>query len=369
MTAPIDAANFMTIDRLVDSLSQIIFLIDVEPDHTFRYRRLNLMHQKLTGLSNTDLMGRTPHEALPPRVADAVCRNYSVCVKTRQHYVYEEVLEFNGEPCWYRTTLSPIMDDAGEVCLIIGSAVDITDYKQRDFEYVSEQSQLTSLIDDLRLFSAMAVEDMRGPFRTILGLLSYIKDGFLDLGDDKIHHINMIENVTEAALHKMEGIVERADRFSLKTETHSNVNLDQVCKEFTALLDPEKKFRIVFPKLRVETDRVALQIIIRSLLENALRYAGRKVELTVTPDNGSDDRLWFTMSDDSLGPAPDLRADGRKVVPHKEEADARPDMLLVRDLVEEREGTVRQINNGRPGTWIGFSLPGRLLSQEEMIES
>ncbi|MFQ6553100.1 PAS domain-containing protein [Aestuariibius insulae] len=369
MTAPIDAANFVTIDRLVDSLAQIMFLIDVEPDGGFRYRRLNLMHQTLTGLTNEDLMGRTPQEALPPRVADAVCRNYSICLNSRKPYTYEEVLEMKGGARWYQTTLSPTFNDDGDVCLIIGSAVDITDYKQRDFEYVAEQSQLTSLIDDLRLFSAMAVEDMRGPLRTILGLVAIIKDGFLDLGDEKINHIDMIENVTESALNTMGGILERAEEFSLKSESHTDISLEKICKEFTALLDPEKKFRIVFPHHRIKTDRVALQLIIRSLLENALRYAGRKIELSVMQDNGSDDRLWFTLSDDSLGPAPNLRADGRCVVPRRDDSDARPEMLLVRDLIEERDGTIRQINTNRPGTWVGFSLPGQLLSQNELVES
>ncbi|MFQ6549287.1 PAS domain-containing protein [Aestuariibius sp. 2305UL40-4] len=350
------------LERLIDAISQIMFLIEVAPDGGFLIRHLNPRHEAFSGLRNADVAGRPAHAALPPRIADAVCDHYATCRDSGKEHIYEELLELPTGAKWYQTTLSPIFDRCGAVRTIVGSAVDISAYKAREFDAVADRARLSGMVDDLRLFSAMAAQDMRGPFQTILGLVGLIKDGFLDLGDEKVGQLQMVEDTASTALRHMEGILRKAESIDLETDTPSDLALDHICREVTGVLDPEGQFAIRFPDATLHADRVALQLILRNLFEVTLRYAQSTVELGVEPDPISGDQLWFTLTDDGIGPASDLRSDGRAIIPRRNAADAHPAMILVRDLVEERDGVLRQLPAPTGRTKIGFSLPGKILS-------
>lgn len=102
-----------------------IFVIAVEPDR-FVIELLNPAHERRTGLRNADVSGRTPHECLPPAVADAVTDHYRRCVDAGEPIYYDETLDLPGGVRHWQTVLTPIRDDAGRIYRIFGSARDVT---------------------------------------------------------------------------------------------------------------------------------------------------------------------------------------------------------------------------------------------------
>ena len=105
--------------------NESLFIIAVEPDR-FVIELLNPAHERSTGLRTADVSGRTPHECLPPEVADAVTAHYRQCVKAGEAIRYEETLDLPGGVRHWQTVLTPIRDDTGRISRILGSARDVT---------------------------------------------------------------------------------------------------------------------------------------------------------------------------------------------------------------------------------------------------
>jgi PAS domain S-box-containing protein len=102
-----------------------LFIIAVEPNR-FVFELLNPAHESRTGLRNSDVSGRTPHECLPPAVADAVTEHYRACVEAGAAIRYYETLDLpTGVKHWH-TVLTPVRDESGRIYRILGSARDVT---------------------------------------------------------------------------------------------------------------------------------------------------------------------------------------------------------------------------------------------------
>jgi PAS domain-containing protein len=99
-----------------------LFIIAVEPDR-FVFELLNPAHERRTGLRNTDVSGRTPHECLPDTVADAVTDHYRSCVEAGAAIRYYETLELPAGVRHWHTVLTPVRDDSGRIYRILGAAV------------------------------------------------------------------------------------------------------------------------------------------------------------------------------------------------------------------------------------------------------
>ncbi|GEO12895.1 PAS domain-containing protein [Microvirga aerophila] len=102
-----------------------LFIIKVEPNR-FVFKLLNPAHERRTGLRNSDVSGRTPHECLPPAVADAVTERYRSCVETGAAIRYYETLNLPAGVRHWHTVLTPVRDESGRIYRILGSCRDVT---------------------------------------------------------------------------------------------------------------------------------------------------------------------------------------------------------------------------------------------------
>lgn len=114
-------------------IEDAIFLIDVEEadeGYTFRFRRNNPSHQRLTGISLEEIRDKTPRELLGDEQGTSVAENYRRCVEARETIEYEESLALpEGQKQW-QTRLSPVVEGES-VTQIVGVARDITEQKER----------------------------------------------------------------------------------------------------------------------------------------------------------------------------------------------------------------------------------------------
>ncbi|NLE89416.1 MAG: PAS domain S-box protein, partial [Dehalococcoidales bacterium] len=115
-----------------NSAQSAMFLIEVRENGVFRYIRNNTAHQQSTGLSLAQLEGKTPGEVFPAKMAEALSQRYQACVDARRPISYEETLELPVGTTIWRTRLSPVMSENGEVIYIVGSAEDITESKRAE---------------------------------------------------------------------------------------------------------------------------------------------------------------------------------------------------------------------------------------------
>ncbi len=138
-----------------------IFIIEVLPDNKFRVLRTNPAHQLNSGMPAEKIWGKTIEEVVIPEVAESINQHYAECVKSRLQLEYEERAP---SPYYeldrirdFRTKITPIFDDEGNVVRLIGVSEDITDQKNaekilmehaRDEAVSTERSRLARELHD-----------------------------------------------------------------------------------------------------------------------------------------------------------------------------------------------------------------------------
>ncbi len=350
--------NVTTIESVMDLFDQPMFLLDVHGERDFAFRQLNRCHLRTTGLSDHQMHGKRPHEVLPTRLADTVVTNYEACRASGAAYSYEENIELPAGARWWQTSLSPVKDKSGTVIQIIGLAIDITERKEANFAASEKLSDMTRLNEDLQVFAASTAHDMRGPFQTMVALLDLVMDGFVDLGDEKADQLHLCSEIAQDAIRNMGGILDVAARLQVNENPLEMTDIHHVASDIAALLDPHQRLSIDLPRGRFETDRVALQMVLRNVMENAVRYADTKVSVEVEPDSSG--QVSIIVSDDGVGRAPGVRSDGSPVLPDPKSARSEFGLNSALAMVLSRGGAFVQTQCPFPtGASIKVTLPGK----------
>ncbi|MGJ3245636.1 MAG: PAS domain S-box protein [Elainellaceae cyanobacterium] len=132
---------------IFNGVQEGIFVVDAIENGEFRYVGFNLAYERLTGLSSSDIRGKTPHDLLPTDAATVIEQHYRECVATQTRITYEECLPFNGHETWWITNLTPLHDRHARVHRIIGTSTEITDRKYAE-KLVQIQVEREKLIVD-----------------------------------------------------------------------------------------------------------------------------------------------------------------------------------------------------------------------------
>jgi len=113
-----------------------IFVVDVEETGGFRYSALNRTHERLLGVKNDDVLGRSPSDLarlLGPQTAEYAEALYVQCVRERAPIESEFYVPQGPAEGWWFTRLTPMFDtDGGRVVRLIGNGMPITSRKRAE---------------------------------------------------------------------------------------------------------------------------------------------------------------------------------------------------------------------------------------------
>jgi signal transduction histidine kinase len=129
-------------------------------------------------------------------------------------------------------------------------------------------------------------------------------------------------------------------------------------------LDPEELRVDVDPSLVVSTDRAALEIIVRNLIDNAVKYSARPAQIEVRGRWDADGKVLLEVIDQGIG----IDKKNLKRVFHRfyrvEDEEVRErrgtglGLFVVSALVKQLGGRVQALSNGRgQGTTMRVELP------------
>ncbi|MDY6802465.1 MAG: PAS domain S-box protein [Cyanobacteriota bacterium] len=138
-----------------------IFIVDVGENGEFRYVGINPAHERISGLQDSQLKGKTPEEALPAAVAKKVSDRYRACTEARERISYEECLPFKGKDTWWITNLTPLFDSSDRVYRLIGTCFNITDRKKAEIATARQmrRDRLVGTIQE-RIRSSLNLEEI-----------------------------------------------------------------------------------------------------------------------------------------------------------------------------------------------------------------
>ena len=90
----------------------------------FRFLRSNAAHQRISGIPQKEIFGKTPSELMGEERGAVILSNFQRCADRRDSISYLQALPFGSGVTWL-TTLTPLFEN-GTVRYIMGSSKDIT---------------------------------------------------------------------------------------------------------------------------------------------------------------------------------------------------------------------------------------------------
>ncbi len=122
--------NQLFLQSIFNDVNFSVFVVDVLPDGTYRYKEHEAVNAKLIGLLHLDFSGKTPEEAFGAEAAKAIHHKYDACIQAGTPIQYTEYVPFLGKDMWWETALHPVRDASGHIFRIIGTTNEVTERRQ-----------------------------------------------------------------------------------------------------------------------------------------------------------------------------------------------------------------------------------------------
>ena len=330
-----------------------MFVLTVAEDGVVRYAGLNRAYEARTGLRHGDLAGRTPHEALPARLADGLADRYLHCVDSRRSQRFEEALDLPTGRVWFQTTLSPV-DSGGEIIAIVGISADTTELNSRIDDLLADTEALRGKAALMQGRAEACIGRMRAPLSGILTLARMAGEAAADARKDCLARIR---DAAAEALAVIEGFEkDRGVRPAPPTQNMTKVEFGLICRDLSAAIDPDRRFAITFPEARVLADAETVETVLRGLLEQAAEEARSWIGLAISPDPRRRQSIRLHVRCDL-----------------KDSAGGDPDYAKVMSAVTSQGGNLSIERGGRadgPRATLTFAatLPGRFLEAAQSMD-
>ncbi|KIC51846.1 PAS domain-containing sensor histidine kinase [Tateyamaria sp. ANG-S1] len=344
---------------IYDFVDAPVFVLVADRDDRPVFDFMNMAGCRLLGVELSDVVGKAVHEMLDGRAAFAVYRQQLKAWKSGQNAEFETALPMGDAMMWFRTSLVASHAEDGSLLRMVGTSHDISSERALE-QQEAMTAAATREIEDL---VCLAAHDLRSPISNLKSLAYLMRTDFVDHGDGKLELINMIDDLADKSLSI---IAETMSHVMAKSAPPSfdTVDLGPVCDDIVVLLDPLRQHSVTYPRITVEADLTAVQIILRNLLDNAFKHAGDgaiRVDVAVSQVNAR--RLCLSVRDHGRGfeavPSDDAEAHS---------SDHGYGLVGVTRLVKARGGTIRLGNPADgTGTDIRVELPGRILHADQAL--
>ncbi|MBW4678438.1 MAG: PAS domain S-box protein [Desmonostoc geniculatum HA4340-LM1] len=132
---------------IYEGVTQPIFVIDILDNCELRYAGWNSATEKITGISNAEVIGKTPEYVHGSVEGLEVRQRFKICIETGIGIKYEECLTFHGQKNWWLTTINPLKNSEGQIYRLVGTALNITERKQAEEALEASQHFIKRIAD------------------------------------------------------------------------------------------------------------------------------------------------------------------------------------------------------------------------------
>ncbi|NMF64506.1 PAS domain S-box protein [Brasilonema octagenarum] len=272
-----------------------------------------------TGRTMEQELGNGWTESVHPDDFQRCLEIYTNSFDARQDFQMEYRLRrFDGEYRWILDIGVPRFTTDGEFLGYIGSCVDIADRKlsevqiQQLNETLEERvkqrtSQLEAANKELESFCYSVSHDLRAPLRHIAGFVDLLQKRLVStaVDDTSRRYLNIITEATKQAGKLIDDLLSFS-RVGRSQMHHTTIDMKLLLREVQRDLEPETKNRQVSwqiePLPQVQGDPDLLRLVLRNLLENALKYSKTRplTQITVGSTTSQQEVVFF-VRDNGIG--------------------------------------------------------------------
>jgi PAS domain S-box-containing protein len=255
----------------------------------------------------------------------------------------EEVgVVIEGEITWINITAAPLPDGKG----VIVAYVDIS----KNIEY---EKNLEKLIKDREKLINIIAHDLRNPFTTILGFIELLRDDVSKNSiDNADKYLQIIHSAAKQTFELLENMLEwsksRAGIIEFNPEVTDITLLVAESVSFFRSMESKKGIRLNFKcdnSCFVRVDRNMMEIVLRNLLTNAVKYSYHEGEVVITVHETNSD-VTINIRDFGVGIEParlkTMFDDDRKLsTPGTEmEKGSGLGLMICKEFINKHQGTI-----------------------------
>ena len=336
-----------------------VFVIDVKPGMRLEFRGLNDAHTAISGMTSDEIAGKTALELFEGRAGRNAWHRHAQVAETGQPLTYVITVPFPSGERAFRTSLIPMKDQDGSVSSIIGTMVEITKQRTLEASTLLAEASTTGRLAESEQFISMAAHDLRTPMRNVRNVAKMLRDEWSKSGAGKHELLDMLEEIGTKASDMIADVLAYSKATTVE-ERRSRFSLGALCSDLFVIMDPEQKHDLSSDDAQIDSDEVALQIVLRNLVDNALRHGKReRLSLFIALDEEADGLLSFSVRDNGCG----LRDISLAFLDTgKFTYDSGFGLLGIRRLLLSRGGEIwAEKPSHDVGTLFRFTLPGSII--------
>lgn len=271
-------------------------------------------------------------------------------------------LKSTGEKFPLEAAITTMIDENGNK-LFIATIRDLT-------EKINDRKELERLNKELETFMYRSSHDIKGPLASIIGLVNIAK---MDVEDAQgLKYLGMIQERAHSLMSSLQKLIKVTTIMQGKLE-YENISVNQTLRESLAKLEfvPERENLMIMTDIEdndyIITDRSLLETILCHLLDNALKYKGRKLPYIKIIGNKENEEYKLSIVDNGQGihPSLQMRVFDMFYRGNENSNGAGLGLYIVKNAVEKLQGRISMQSTPGRGTTIDIYLPLPKFSSEK----
>jgi PAS domain S-box-containing protein len=177
-------------------------------DGESRYILVNDAFVAACGLTEIDILGKTPVEVWPAHWGEAYMKTDEQVVASGLRTRYEERRQSpDGQVRWFDIVKTPLRNAQGQVVGTVGISRDVTDRKRMEQELLELSAYLQSVREEERTHISRELHDELGQSLTALQLGLGVMEAQLPVGSPAwVDHMNSLKDLTDETISAVKRI-------------------------------------------------------------------------------------------------------------------------------------------------------------------
>lgn len=347
---------------------QLIFdhvpVIIVYKDDENRILRLNKKAAESMGGNVKDFEGKNCYDLFPEMAKKYHNDDLEVIRSNKPNLnIIEKYTPLNGPKLWVSTDKIPYTDPVSKDSFIFVCIQNITELKNAELKQAELVEKLSHTNTELEQFAYIASHDLKSPLRGIKQLASWIKQDCEDLiPEESKEHLALMESRVTRMGALLDDLLSYS-RISQLNETEELVDLDDVFSELFDLNVNPFGFKTVLnvPKNSIVIPRKPLEIIVRNLLDNAVKHHDKDTgTISISYDSNEACHI-IDIEDDGPGIEPDLHERAFQIFqtlkPRDQVEGSGMGLAIIKKILHRYKGEITIHSDGTRGTRFCIKWP------------
>ena len=146
---------------IFDTVNDVIFLLEVQPEDRYRFVSVNHAFLAATGLNAGQIIGKYVEEVIPPDSHKLVFTKYKTAIQEKRTVQWEEVSIYPSGKKTAIVKVNPVFDERGVCTNLVGAVHDITEFREAEEAVRKSQEELEHIYKTAPVGLALVDENLR----------------------------------------------------------------------------------------------------------------------------------------------------------------------------------------------------------------